>query len=162
MSASSRPFSAPSKVLAELNRDPRLFKQTWVRKAAAALLTTGVANTIQHKGQDKPQPGYVATPPWKTPFAVEQTWLHSPKANFHPAVLRAETITHLLPLTDNHTTTIYTDGSVNQETGAAGAAFITEDVTRQWRLTDGASSTQTELSSIAQEYGSKGGGGRGS
>ncbi|MPC86051.1 Gag-Pol polyprotein [Portunus trituberculatus] len=152
VSASSRPFSAPLKVLAELNRDPRLFKQTWVRRAAAALLATSVANTIQHKGQDKPQPDYVATPPWQTPFAVEQTWLHSPKANFHPAILRGETLTHLLPLTDSHTTTIYTDGSVNPETGAAGAAFITEDVSRQWRLTDVASSTQTELVAIREAF----------
>lgn len=150
MSASSRPFTTPRKVLAELQRDPELWKQTWVRKTAEALLETDIATTILHKGQDNPQPGYTASPPWQAPFTITPTWLHSPKASLHPAALRAETLSHLLPLADYHATTIYTDGSVNTESGAAAAAFVTKDVTRQWRLTDGSSSTQTELVAIRE------------
>ena len=46
---------------------------------------------------------------------------------------------------ERHTTTIYTDGSIDQATGTAGAVLVTEGATNQWRLSDSASSTQAEL-----------------
>ena len=53
-----------------------------------------------------------------------------------------------MPLSEIHATTVYTDGSVDQDTGTAGAAFVSGGVTSQWRLSDGASSTQAELVAI--------------
>ncbi|KAG0713577.1 hypothetical protein GWK47_015910 [Chionoecetes opilio] len=41
-----------------------------------------------------------------------------------------------------------TDGSVDPATGAAGAAFVSGQTTKQWRLTDGASCLQAELVAI--------------
>ncbi|KAG0725888.1 hypothetical protein GWK47_037690 [Chionoecetes opilio] len=44
--------------------------------------------------------------------------------------------------------TIFTDGSVDSATGAAGAAFVSGQATKQWHLTDGASCLQAELAAI--------------
>ncbi|KAG0730005.1 Ribonuclease HI [Chionoecetes opilio] len=58
----------------------------------------------------------------------------------------------MLQVMDDLTTpaslTIYTDGSVDPATGAAGAAFVSGQTTKQWRLTDGASCLQAELVAI--------------
>ena len=61
---------------------------------------------------------------------------------------------HIMTAAERHAATIYTDGSVDHTTGAAGAAFVCNTVTRRWRVSDGASSLQTELVAIrgALEY----------
>ncbi|KAG0726792.1 hypothetical protein GWK47_004182 [Chionoecetes opilio] len=51
-------------------------------------------------------------------------------------------------LTTPASLTIFTDGSVDPATGAAGAAFVSGQTTKQWRLTDGASCLQAELVAI--------------
>ena len=48
----------------------------------------------------------------------------------------------------SHDRVIYTDGSVNPATKRAGAAWVLNNTTHMTRVTDGASSTQTELVAV--------------
>ncbi|XP_045101617.1 uncharacterized protein LOC123498223 [Portunus trituberculatus] len=148
MAASARPYIAPGKVFSTLGQDPHLFRHTWARGSAAAVTSCGVADTIRDKGQDSPHPDYTPAPPWSPPLTISSDWLSLPKSSLHPAALKAEALGHLTPLTHTHDTIIYTDGSVDQASGAAGAALVTEGTTLQWRLSSGASSTQAELAAI--------------
>ena len=124
-------------------------KKTWAREAAATLEEAGVTQIIRIKGKDSPYPAYSPAPPWRPPLPdINDDWLERPKVTYNSHVLRAESLSHLGPLSGAHDLTIYTDGSVEQDTGAAGAAFVCGGITRQWRVSDGASSLQTELVAI--------------
>ena len=150
MAHSPRPSTPPEKVFAAADRDPTLFNdRTWARKAAAALVDTKMATCIREKGTDTPHPDYSPPPPWRPLLpSIKYDWLKHPKSAYHPQALQAESLNHLRPLSEEHEVTIYTDGSVEQDTGAAGAAMVCGEVTRQWRVSDGASSLQTELVAI--------------
>ena len=150
MSHSPRPSTPPEKVFAAADRDPNLFTaKTWARGAAAALVDTRVVTSIREKGTDAPDPAYSPPPPWRPLLPeIEHNWLQHPKATYHPQALQAECLSRLRPLSAAHDLTIYTDGSVDQDTGAAGAAMVCGEVTRQWRVSNGASSLQTELVAI--------------
>lgn len=80
---------------------------------------------------------------------ITDNWLLHPQGTLHQ--LRAETLNHVLPLADCHGITVYTNCSADQATGASGAAFFCDGVTRQWQVSDEASSLQTELVAIKND-----------
>ena len=98
---------------------------------------------------------YDTTHPQYT-LRIHDNWLSTPKAQHIAPALRATAPSHLTPLTLSHDITLYTDGSVDPITGAAGVAFISEGASNKWRVSNGASSFQTELVAIrgALEHGS--------
>ena len=128
-------------------------KKTWVRKPAAALAEAEVITSIREKAKDLPCPDFANAPPWRPLLPnINHDWLRHPKAAYLSQMLLAECLSQLKPLIDSHEITIYTDGSVDPDTGAAGAAFVCGE--RQWRVSDEASSVQTEFVAIrcALEY----------
>ncbi|KAG0723003.1 hypothetical protein GWK47_005767 [Chionoecetes opilio] len=144
------PYAPPAKVATHLAR-PRnnLRRQCWPASAAEAILTMGIHETLLSKGEDFPHPNFATPPPWSPPPIT--TSLHSldrPKAHWLPVALRLEMLQVLEDLTTPASLTIFTDGSVDPATGAAGAAFVSGQTTKQWRLTDGASCLQAELIAI--------------
>lgn len=150
MSHSPRTSAPPEKVFAAADRDPDLFTdKTWARGAATALLDTRIATCIREKGTDTPHPAYTPPPPWRPLLPlITYDWLQHPKSQYHPRALQAECLSRLIPQAAKHDMTIYTDGSVDHDSGAAGAAMVCGGVTMQWRVSDGASSLQTELVAI--------------
>ena len=150
MAHSPRPSTQPAKVLAAAERDPTLFtRRTWAREAAVSITEARVMQIIRAKGKDVSHPDYSPAPPWCPPLPnIQDEWLTNSKSTYNPHVLRAESLSLLGPLTEAHEITIYTDRSVEHDTGAAGAAFVCGEITRQWRVSDGASSLQTELVAI--------------
>ena len=128
MAHSPRQTTPPDKALYAAERDPWLFtKRTWAREAAAALTKANITRTIRDKGKEAYHPGFSPPPPWRPPLPnIQESWLQLPKSAYNPHVLRAESLNHIGPLIGAHERSLYTDGSVDQITGAAGATLVCE------------------------------------
>lgn len=106
---------------------------------------------IRSREHDQPDHNYRPSPPWE-----ERGW--KIVTNLPRLTKKTTTLPELqqlgretvATLATEGTAVYFTDGSVSQEDGRAGAAFITQGAAYGWRTSDHASSTQTELAAIIQ------------
>ena len=137
---------------AELGRHPDLpIPKTYMGNIGNQIRATGLHNTLATLQPDKPHPNHSTLPPW-----------HEPVINFTMAKLpanKSSCSTHTLKncaqksiqdLKTPNSTVFYTDGSVDPDNHKAGAAVYSEHNQISWRLSDTASTLQTELIAIQQ------------
>lgn len=150
MASSPKPYDAPVKVIAAAGRDGNLFiRRTWTQATGTALNTLNIQGQISTKGKDLQHPLFIKPPPWTSPLPhITGSWLENSKKNNITQKLRQETLEKIRPLIERHENTIYTDGSVDPATRRAGAAFTCREHATSLRVSDGASSLQTELVAI--------------
>ncbi|XP_050712690.1 uncharacterized protein LOC126996360 [Eriocheir sinensis] len=132
-----------------LLQDPLLFrKRTWATVAAATIRNSGLPHALV-TAVDAPPPPDGARPPGGPP-AVTATIrpLAKRKALLTPLELAREADSREREAAHPGASVYFTDGSVNHQTGAVGAAFVCGGVTAVFRLPDGCSSTQAELAAI--------------
>ncbi|KAG0726596.1 hypothetical protein GWK47_036219 [Chionoecetes opilio] len=143
-------YAPPAKAATYFGRPRNNFRrQCWPACAAEAIVTMGIHETLLSNGEDFPHLNFNTPPPWSPPPIT--TSLHSlkrPKEYWLPAALRLEMCQVMEDLTTPASLTIFTDGSVDPATGAAGAAFVSGQATKQWLLTYGASCLQAEIIAI--------------
>ncbi|XP_050706238.1 uncharacterized protein LOC126991544 [Eriocheir sinensis] len=132
-----------------LLQDPLLFrKRTWATVAAATIRSSGLPHALV-TAVDAPHPTYVARPRWEPPALTATIRpLAKRKALLTPQELAREADSREREAAHPEASVYYTDGSVNHQTGAVGAAFVCGGVTAVFRLPDGCSSTQAELAAI--------------
>ena len=92
---------------------------------------------------------YSAPPPWEPPAAeFTATQLPASKALCTIQELRQHTLMAIAQVTQPDSTTYFTDGSVDPESGRKGAALVTGGVELLWRTSEHCSTLQTELVAI--------------
>ncbi|XP_050724597.1 uncharacterized protein LOC127002559 [Eriocheir sinensis] len=128
---------------------PRFRRQPWQSRIAQVIHSNGLAGMLTAP-LDLPVPAYVLPPPW-TPrsFDLLVRPLSTKKALLSAADLRREAIERVAGPLPPRAVVYFTDGSVNHQSGAVGAAFVGGGATGAFRLTDGCSSTQAELAAIS-------------
>ncbi|KAG0720163.1 hypothetical protein GWK47_049017 [Chionoecetes opilio] len=119
------PYAPPAKAATHLAK-PRnnLRQQCWPACATEAIVTMGIHETLLSKGEDFPHSNFATPPPWSPPPIT--TSRHSPecpKSHWLFAALRLEMRQVMDDLSTPFSLTIFTDGSVDPATGAAGATF---------------------------------------
>ena len=133
------------------NLHPSLLqKRIWSHAAVLALKGFTIPEGLDIATEDHPHPNFTAIPPWTPlPVSFKVTPLPGPKNTCSPAVLQS--VADALN-SENivNTATYYTDGSVDPATNRASASVYCAAVTASWRVTDGASTSQTELLGINQ------------
>ena len=110
---------------------------------------------LSHELQLADVPNIQAKPPWySVPVEVRVTALTSNKASYPVAMLRSLADETIARARDDfpEATTVYTDGSLNPDTGLAGAGFYLPEQAagKHSRVTDFASTLDTELAAILQ------------
>lgn len=128
--------------------DHNLKLSRWTRIAVSCLQEAGIHNDLEEGKEDAPATHYTPRPPW------------SPKLFHHTINLPTHKKAHTtreelrgiaLESVYSHPTSLehyYTDGSVQQDVQTAGAAFTCNAGSGKVRLTNGASTLQTELVAI--------------
>ena len=126
-----------------------LRKSEWVRKTAEAFTTLIPHWETLTVEDDLPDPAYTQPPPWSPP-AVETrvTSLPGTKAQCSASEQRQHALQNIHQLYSPGAGVYYTDGSVDPDSGRAGAAFVVEGRATAWRVSDQSSSLQAELAAI--------------
>ena len=108
----------------------------------------GVGNLLWREA-DTTDPAYTPPPPWE-PLAVSFTTTQLPanKASCTAQEMRQHALMSIHQDDAPESAVYYTDGSVDPESGRAGAAFITGGLERAWRTSDHCSTLQTELVAV--------------
>ncbi|XP_063615273.1 uncharacterized protein LOC134788316 [Penaeus indicus] len=121
---------------------------TWHRKLAEAFLFLNTVPILSARGIDNYHPHYHPNPPWKDKsISIHTSTIPTTKALCTPTMI-AQLKANIEALRAEDTLIIYTDGSVDQATGRSGAAIVTDDMSIAHRVSDGASTLQTELYAI--------------
>ena len=115
---------------------------------AHALLQMGVTlgTALQ---EDLPHPDYVAPPPWSEE-KLHVTYITHTRKNSLTESDKQTINLHIDQLIQEQPpkTTLFTDGSVDQQTTVSACGFVTGETTAAYRLSNGASSMQTEMAAI--------------
>ena len=99
---------------------------------------------------DAPSNNAVA-PPWESNSAkFTYTKLPRAKENYTIAELRAAATTAIDEAENQNSTVYCTDGTVDPDSNTAGAAVFSNNYNSCWRVTDNASTMQTELTAIRE------------
>ena len=123
-------------------------RKSWARHAAEVVHSFGISDHFQHEW-DRPNPLYAPPQPWDAlPITFFVHKPAGPKAHSPPALLLATALDHIGRISRPDDLSVYTDGSVDPTTGAAGAALVAGDFRLELRLPDGSSTLQTELVGI--------------
>ena len=110
----------------------------------------GLTNTLLTLGTDRPSVPR-SVPPWETLGTVfKYTILPKAKRECTQNELRMAAITAINSAEQPGATVYYTDGTVDPETQTAGAAVYSNHFTGCWRVSDTASTMQTELIALKQ------------
>ncbi|XP_063590245.1 uncharacterized protein LOC134767129 [Penaeus indicus] len=121
---------------------------TWHRKLAEAFHFLNAVPILSARGIDNYHPHYHPNPPWKDKsISIHTSTIPTTKALCTPTMI-AQLKANIEALRAEDTLIIYTDGSVDQATGRSGAAIVTDDMSIAHRVSDGASTLQTELYAI--------------
>ena len=138
------------KIKQALLQDKNLFrKKTWAATTSNIIQYMKSQHTFLNFKEDPPAEDYRFPPSWQEPpLKITVHTLTEAKKKLHPAALAAEAREALSLAPALHPNTYYTDGSVNQSTGTASAAFVNKNTTAIYRLPDGSSTLQTELLAI--------------
>ena len=102
----------------------------------------------QARAQDLPHPDFIPPAPWEaSPFTVTLTTTKAKHNLTQQDTQRIQDTVDRLAQRPAYTA-YYTDGSVNHDTATAACSVVTTDLTASYRLSDGASTLQTELAAI--------------
>ncbi|ROT84526.1 pol [Penaeus vannamei] len=121
----------------------------WHHEIHQSVTSFNLLPALLSRGIDAPHHGYAEPNPWEPPLATFLiNSLPRPKKNCSPGDLQSlrETISSFE--NDRDTTVIYTDGSVDPESGRAGGAFLCNDYVQASRLSNDSSILQAELFAI--------------
>lgn len=99
----------------------------WSGRALKTLWTFDLATTLLQKGPDGPSPRYTPPPPWAPPPATYSI-MPGPHRSLSEAALRQKALQHIATLPTNDTSIYFTDGSVDDKSKRAGAAFIADSL----------------------------------
>ena len=146
-----RPFPFKERVLGRLDVHNHLIQpHIWAHAAVVALRVFRIPAARRVSQVERPHPQFAPTPPWEQlPATFTVTELPGPKRLCTAAQIRDVT-SHLGGASDAETATYYTDGSVDRSTGRAGASVHCQEHTACWRVSNDASTLQTELLAIDQ------------
>ena len=125
-----------------------LRKSQWTRAAALATTTT-LPHWRTLLEPDRQHADYHPHPPWEAPpITTTFTRLRNSKDNCTREEMRQMALETMEQLHTPGSQVYYTDGSVDSESGRAGAAYVIGAVAHGWRTSDHCSSLQTELAAI--------------
>lgn len=130
---------------------PTTRRKKWEHEFTRTMKMTINNEIMTARTQDHPDPNHQLRPPWKArdweivirPPRLSKNDITDMELQQHGR----ETIALVAP---QGSAIYYTDGSVEQEEGRAGAAFVTLGSAYGWRVSTNASSMQTELAAIIQ------------
>ena len=130
-------------ILTIMPQDPEVFpRRPWITKVVRCLHTFSLVTPLLHKGRDDWHPGYIPPPPWEPSLA--ETHIRHLRRNASPRQLRAEAEEDMLRITPGDSAVYYTDGSLDPNTGAAGAAFVSQGQSHGVKVTGTRCSMQVE------------------
>lgn len=122
---------------------------TWCSAAYKAVYTFNLRQTILQKGSDKPYPYYTPKAPWEPhPANFNISTLPNKKSECTLDILQQTAKSSIQQVTTIDSYQYFTDGSVNPDTKACGAAVHSHNFTGLWKISNSCSSTQTELIAI--------------
>ncbi|XP_050724605.1 uncharacterized protein LOC127002567 [Eriocheir sinensis] len=120
--------------------------KTWLLKVAEAASPLPHLDHLRREGPDRPAATYVAPPPWQPPTAeIIIRELPASKARCTQGELLQHALMVVAQANAGSCAVYYTDGSVDPERGATGAAVVTGRETLSWRTLDHCSTLQTKL-----------------
>ena len=136
----------------DLNRHPDLpIPKTYAAHIGENIRNCNMGNTLSQISPDTTHPNYTPTAPWEPfPAVLNYTALPASKAACAPDTLRRAAQLSINNAESNGCSSYYTDGSVNPDTQATGAAVFSNKFTASWRTSNSCSTLQTELAAIKQ------------
>lgn len=141
---SDKPFVYKNRILPQLARPaPNIFIDSWHTKTAHAIKADGIGFSIVHAGPDSMNPNYTPPLPWENiPFNCETTLLPTKKAPCPQTVLD-EISTKFNNNIEPNNLQLFTDGSMDTDSGHSGSAVYSSHYTESWRLSDNCSTLQS-------------------
>ena len=148
---SERNTHTKNKVSNELPKHPDLQRpNTYTKLLVDCARSVKMDGVLAKLKTDAPNNNAVA-PPWESSSAkFTYTKLPRAKENCTIAELRAAATTAIDEAENQNCTVYYTDGTVDPDSNTAGAAVLSNNYTSCWRVTDNASTMQTELTAIRE------------
>ena len=147
---SDRPSHTKVKVLCEIPKHPEIHRPNTYTKqlvdCARNLKMDSVLDKLKTDTNNHP-----IAPPWESEIVqFSYTKLPRAKENCTANVLRAAATLAINEAESPNCTVYYTDGTVDPDSNTAGAAVYSSSYTSCWRVTDNASTMQTELAAIRE------------
>ena len=134
--------------------DPNI-RNTYSSHVARSLTPFEISRVLQNIIPDEEENGRHIKPPWEpSPAIFRYTALPVAKSLCTDHQLKIATIKAMQEAELNGALPIFTDGTVDPDTGLTGAAVYSSSFSASWRTTDGCSTMQTELAAMmkALEY----------
>ena len=100
------------------------------------------------RAEDPAHPEFTLPAPWEAPLFEMVYTTHTPKHALTPEEKHRIQATVSRMAGRQGRTALFTDGSVDPDTTTAACSVVTADHTASYRLSDGASTLQTELTAI--------------
>ena len=148
---SDRPSTSKTKTLDDINKHPD------VRNTKAYSYTIGniirkhnLLDTYKNIREDKTDPLFRQIPWGNTGATFNYTTLPVSKHLCNTQTLKTAALNSIRKVETSNTYSLYTDGSVDPTTETAGAAVHSNRFTGSWRVSNTASTMQTELLAILQ------------
>ena len=147
-----RPSIFQAQLKRELGRHPDLpIPSSYMALLGHQIRNTGLAKTLAELKPDKSHPGYQAPAPWVTQRPIFNiSTLPTSKKLCSPTNLQQTAQRSIQEVESANTISYYTDGSVNTDLPATGAAVYSKNYTASWRLSNTCSTMQTELFAIKE------------
>ena len=139
------------KVLNELPKHPELRRpNTYTKQLVDCARSVKIDGVLVKLKADAPNNRLIA-PPWES-GRVKFSYAKLPRAkeNCTIAELRAAATIAINEAGSQNCTVYYTDGTVDPDSNTLGAAVYSNSYTGCWRVTDNASTMQTELAAIRE------------
>ncbi|XP_027224934.2 uncharacterized protein [Penaeus vannamei] len=131
-----------------LNNQELCHSARWHGQLVKAFHSLNTLQILTARGIDSVHPHYQPNPPWRDWEAnIRTDTIPTKKALCTPAMI-AQLEANIASLRQPEALLLFTDGSVDQTNGKAGAAFITNGTSVARRVSNGASTLQTELYAI--------------
>ncbi|KAK8393514.1 hypothetical protein O3P69_006684 [Scylla paramamosain] len=126
-------------------------KETWASKTAQGIKPIQAEGSFLARTLNVPHPTYTDAPPWaESSLHFSITPLTDKKDNLTTTDLAPQAQRALAAGNTDGADVYFTDGSVDQTTNRAAAAFVHEEEIGHYRLPDHSSTLQTELIAIRE------------
>ena len=143
---SDRPSHRKVKVLCEIPKHPELHRPNTYTKQLVDCARNLKMDKLKTDTNNHP-----IAPPWESEIAqFSYTKLPRAKENCTANELRAAATLAINEAESPNCAVYYTDGTVDPDSNTAGAAVYSSSYTGCWRVTDNASTMQTELAAIRE------------
>lgn len=131
-----------------LNNQELCHSARWHGQLVKAFHSLNTLQILTARGKDSVHPHYQPNPPWRDWEANIRTDTIPTKKALCTLAMIAQLEANIASLRQPEALLLFTDGSVDQTNGKAGAAFITNGTSVARRVSNGASTLQTELYAI--------------